>query len=556
MMQKARPQLSKVGAFLRTKQGIAIVVCSLILLLVSCYSATKASHTYATNSDAIVDVFMFGDGLQRNQIVLPGQHANTLKFPLFIFQGMIPFTFTTFMLVNIVLILATIGLWTLLLTKLFGRKYLPLILLAFAALVFSSTEFSINLAETTIRNVEFPLALWFVFIINDVLRQKKFTTVGKWAAIAGCVLYSILLSGDSLFIYATSVPILIVLGVYWLQTRRLTRPMIKAGAIVAAVSVGAFAIKLFLNVSGLVITSKSAFSPTVVDAAAFFPSIVTAGSQVLKMQGAYIFGETIGPKTLALFINFALLFISFGGLMLMLAKANKRYRGEKSLTDDNTFIYATVGLSFLLTLGVYIFSGQVVQQLPGGQFADMGQIRYIAFLPLLLLVGFVWVIKEYYSKHRWLMVLLLVMFVVQIISVAPQIRTTYAANIASQRPSPDYLRVQTAYLKQQDVHHVITGYWDGSPLRFWSNSEIKFAPIAGCKFPFDINTRIDWYIPEENTKSALLVDRTGPDAPFWNCDDATLVQIYGEPASKQTFDFTEIWVYNTDVRSSLPAYDR
>jgi hypothetical protein len=552
-MKSLQTKLTQIGAYLKTREGLLVLLCSLILVVASCYAAVQASHLYATNSDAVVDVYMFDDGLDRNQIIVPGQHANILKYPLFIAQGFFPYNLTTFIAVNGGLVVLCILLWALLLIKLFGRKYAPLILLATAALTISSTEFVINLAETTVRNIEFPLALWFIIIINNVLRQKAYTKYSRIAVILGCVLYTVMLAGDNLFIYAVSLPLLIILGGFWLQRRTLTKPMMQAIAIVIATTLGSFLLKTFMDAAGLIIASKASFSPTVVDSGLFFPSLITAGSQLLHLQGAYIFGKTIGPETATIFVNFILFLVGLLGLGLILVRLGKTYASKGKLTDNNLFIYATLALSFLFSLGVYVMTGQVVQQLANGTIVNMGQIRYLAFVPLLLLVGFVWIIKEYYSKHRWLMIGLLCLFIVEMITITPTIHRFYTKQVAALVPVIEQHDARAAYLQQEGVSDIITGYWEGSTLRFWSEDTIDFAPVNGCKYPFSINTRVDWYAPESG-KSALLVSRSGPDAQFWQCDDQTLMQIYGQPTSRKTVGDGEIWIYDTDVRSRLPVY--
>lgn len=229
-----------------------LILASVLLLTVTVYSSYNASNIYSTNSDAIVASYLFGHGFTLHQVTLPLEHSNILKIPLFYIQGHLPYHFTSFMLVNIGLVLLTIGAWAFLLIRLFGRKYEIPILLLLTSLMFTSLSFNLNIVYTTVRNIEYPIALWFIFIIDRLLKELKNSRRQLVLAVIGSLLFGLVLAGDSLFYYAILLPILLVIIWYWIQSTRFTTGMVRAIGLVIATVTGASVTKLIASSSGLI----------------------------------------------------------------------------------------------------------------------------------------------------------------------------------------------------------------------------------------------------------------------------------------------------------------
>ena len=113
--------------------------------------------------------------------------------------------------------------------------------------------------------------------------------------------------------------------------------------------------------------------------------------------------------------------------------------------------------------------------------------------------------------------------------------------------------------KDNGLNMLVTGYWYGASTRFWSDNKISFSMVANCNIPRPMfNNRSSWYKPDPAIhKSALVVSRTGPDASYWDCTDAELINIYGMPDKFITAPGTSnttLWVYNRDIRTSLKPF--
>lgn len=542
----------------RRAYNLLLVFATLLLLAVTILSSTIASNLYSANSDALATTYLFKGSPLHHQIVLSDRHSKILKFPLFYIQGHLPYNYASFTLVNVGLDLITIIAWGFLLIKLFGKKYEIPIILLLSLLVTSSSVFILQITSSTIRNIEFPIALWFIFIISDLLRGIKFTRIKLGAAVLCCILYTLVLAGDNYFEYVVSAPLIVAIAWYWVQSRKLSAQMTKALGLIVGLVIAASCVKTFLNFVGVFVIDKStSYVTTFVPFDSLGPSIATASKQLFQIHGAFIFGEPASVHSLPLFINLAILTVSIVGLILIIKKANRSYRKAESLTASNRFIYTTLAICFFTVLFVYILSGQVVQTLSNGRTVDQGLIRYLTFLPLISIFGFVWILKEYYSKHSQLMNLIIVVLIGGIAISFPSVYTNYRTATRPVEASQTNLGKITSILKEDKVHEALTGFWYGSALRFESQDAIVDIPITGCNRPHVVDIRKDWYKPQNNIKTALIVDHLGPDAGFWSCSDEQLIEIYGHPAKKQqavgAFTNTpiEIWTYNYDVRQKL-----
>jgi hypothetical protein len=130
----------------------------------------------------------------------------------------------------------------------------------------------------------------------------------------------------------------------------------------------------------------------------------------------------------------------------------------------------------------------------------------------------------------------------------------YAASYQNKPvPSKTSLNEIIGYLTQNKVDTVVTDFWYGPPLRFWSSDRINYAPQINCNQPLPFDSRKDWYIPQKDKKTALIIDRGGLNYGYWSCTDSDLIRIYGTPVSKaktpgvKSGETVSVWIYNYDV---------
>lgn len=547
----------------------AIVISSLIFLsAVSVYTALHANMFLVNNADDLIYPYLFKD-FALHDIVLPGHHANILKFPLFALQAALPYNFFTFSVVSVGLVVLTTVFWAGLLIKLFGKRYAAPICFMLASILLGSSSLNENILGTTIRNIEFPIALGFVILINNLLKTRPFTRKFLAWGLIVYILYILSIAGDSLLQYAFSLPIIALIILYWVQSRRFTVGMWHAMAAVIVANVLGLLVKEAIEVLSVVTLYKDAvFSTRILPIEGLAPSLSIAATQTLNLQGANVFSRALSPDNLFVFVNFVILAVGIVGILLSLLRIIRNFYGSKPITHENSFILGVLGLSFISILAIYILSGQVVKFLPGGEIINAGQARYITLVPFLSIVGVAFLLKRYYSKHRYLLIAISLAFIGVFIVASKGIR---AEQNSLDLPAANWrYSVEQAVetLEKNEVKLAITGYWYGSPASFRSNNQIEFASIAACNLPQPVfNNRRSWYLPTTPvSKSALLIDKSGPDSrTYWDCPDERILDIYGSPeqiiksvglgkAFSQEPGGLEIWIYNFDLRTKLAPY--
>jgi hypothetical protein len=534
---------------------IALSLSIILLLLTTVYAGLHASNMYSTDSNAVILTQQLSKTIHY-PIILPGPHATLLIIPLLYIQAHLPYHYTSFTLVNIGLVLITIIAWAFLLIKLFGRAYEIPILILLSSLIFTSVAFSLSIGYTTIRNIEYPIVLWFVMIVSQLLLRRRYSRRQLVLGAIGSVLFSITLAGDSFFNYAILLPLIAVMAWYWIQSREFTFNMGKALGLIAAVFIGSVLLKDILSVTGIIHFDYTFWGHNaIIPASSLAPSLTVALQQLLQLHGAFIFGQIVYYHNLAAFVNFGLLLASIVSLILILTKAGRSFRHKKGFTEDNNFVIVTMAISFFVTFFVYALSGYAITTL-NGQIVSDQNARYISFLPLISIIGLIWLLKNYYKDHLAFLVMLFLVLVAGIITGHTGVRTAYATGSQNLELAPTRSSINNIVniLNSNDVKEVQADYWYGPVLSFWTSNSILLAPEIGCSQTLQPSPQTTIQTTSQtSTKSALIIDRGGLNYSFWSCSDAQLTQIYGAPAKDVVIEgaapgtYVEIWIYNHDI---------
>jgi hypothetical protein len=531
---------------------MCLILAAGLLLTTSVYAGRHASDDYSTNSNAHMLTHLFS-GHTDYPVVLPGPHATLIIIPLVYIQGHLPYHYTSFTLVNIALVVATMFGWAFLMIKLFGRRYEIPILVILSSLIFTSVAFSYSLAYTTIRNIEYPLALWFVMIVASVLSGTRYSRKQFILAAIGSILFAIILAGDSLFNYAIVLPLLLVLAWYWVQSQAFTINLVKALGLVGGTLIGAALLKYALSAAGLITFDYTFATPTgLSDAARLAPSFSVALTETLNLHGAYIFAKEVGYHNIALFINFGLLLAGLAGFGLIISKANRSFRRQEGTIDEANFVAAVMAISFLVTFLVFVTSGFAIAFLPDGKIVSAENARYISLLPLLTVVSLVWILKNYYAKHIAFICVLCVVLVAGIVASRPVISSAYSSGTHKLEisASRDSINDMLGILQKSEVTQVSADYWYGHVLYFWSNHTINIQGPVSCDTSSMIVDADHPLFSRQKHNVAFIIDRGERNySAFWSCTDEQLATIYGAP--DETFEVTgagsnppvKIWIY-------------
>lgn len=522
-----------------------------LLLATTVYAGYQASNTYSTDSNAVILTQQFSKGISF-PVVLPGPHATLIIIPLIYLQGHLPYHYTSFTIVNIGLVLVTMVAWAFLLIKLFGRRYEIPILILLSSLIFTAVAFSLSIGYTTIRNIEYPIALWFVMIIAGLLKGLRYSRKQLALAAIGSILFSIVLAGDSFFNYAIILPLLVVIAWYWVQSREFTMSMVKAIVLMAAVFVGADALKLVLSKAGIIHFDYSFWGPNVIlSTDKVWQSVGVALQQLLQLHGAYIFGQVVNYHNVATFFNFGLVLASIVGLGFILRNANRSYRNKEGLTSNNDFVFAVMAVSYFVAFIIYALSGYAIATLPSGQIVSDQNARYISIMPFISVIALVWLLKNYYKRHIAFIAIICAVLVVGIATSHSAVSAAYSQRTDQLELAPSRTSINNliGILKNNDVTEVSADYWYGPIIRFWSNSTIGLAQQVGCSPPV-LSTNANEFIHQKGINTALVIDRGGLNYDFWTCTDPQLLQFYGTPTKEFQVQgaapntLTEIWIYD------------
>ncbi len=156
---------------LKTTPVILAVIGCLLLLTTTLYGAKQANYAESNNSDNLVLPYLF-KSFKRHDIVLASQHSNILNFPLYVVQALLPYNYLTLSLVNIGLVCITVFVWAYLLVRIFGKKYIALICIVLSAFLLTSYMLQSQILGNTARNIEYPIGLGFLLLINQILKKR------------------------------------------------------------------------------------------------------------------------------------------------------------------------------------------------------------------------------------------------------------------------------------------------------------------------------------------------------------------------------------------------
>lgn len=547
------------------KMQAAFTLLSLFLLVVvSVYGAIQSGPASATNSDAIINTYLAQDGiLEPHQIRLLPNHTNALKVPALWLQAQLPYNYATFIVGNAVLIISTCLLWCIVLARIFGKRSLGISALGITFFLFLSPLLQFNLAYTTVRNIEFPLTLYFIAVFFEFLVAQSTSRRLLLETGLSAILFSLVVASDKYFLYVIAPILFIVALIYvaihsWHQSKLQYQMAIKVALVPATALAALSLIKIFEILGLFVYDTLSGAKIAIVQKDMLYPSIRIATEQLLNMTGADIFGQRISLSFIGALGSLLVVMTSTLGLLLSLwhhACATLRSTRETNAQDLFMIGISIISCSVFI---VYIISGQVVVTLPDGSISNAGQERYLAMLPFLMVIGLVWMYQNILKTANSKIILIIIMIFSMIFGSQYAYTQYRSRNTISEAWKTSFNSV-IQKLDEEQVTVVATGHWYGATLRFWSGGNISPVVIQNCNQQVSFLVRDEWYVPEPYGKSAILVDKTGIDSQYLSCPNHRLESIFGAPYKRALAIGTdgksnvELLFFNYDIRNKLRA---
>jgi len=482
---------------------------------------------------------------------------------------------------NIGLIILTIAGWSTLVWRTLGKRVAAISGLALSAFLFASPSLATGLLGNTIRNIEYPIFLGYVASVACLLHTQKLWSSRKLTVTIACfaILMAFVMAGDGLMLFLTVLSVLATIIWQKLRWRSLPSswkpPLMYIGLTVLGYAV----IKYLAQKVGIVsYYNDVAFQPRVISYDHLGISISETIKQLIEMHGATVFGlNPIGRVHLLYFLNALLLICGIWGTLWILnnkehSNPRQAHATQLHFKPIQYTLLTCLSFSFIVILALYVIADQVVQNGPHGTPIPAGQARYLTLLPFLSSLGLaVWLSRFRLISYRYITALACVIVMGFLAS------GRYLAILHSNAGyGENYYRSTTARIAQtaeaNDIHTLVTGYWYGATVRFWSQNRIQYANVMDCNLPGPtFNMRWSWYKPSSSVKrSALIVDRTGNDAGSWKCSNQDLIRIYGQPEKvisipispdpvgepvKTELGQVQMWIYGYDLRQkiSLPT---
>lgn len=547
-------------AYMRDKraQRFWLVVTLIVLLLSSAYGSYLASKQLLTNADAIVNVYLASGPVGGNHhIFVQNQHTLLFKFPLFWLQSHLAYNDHSFYIANALMSVLTALGWCVLLGIALGRRYIGLIALFLSSIFLASPLFNFDLTYTTVRNIEFVIALGFILALGKYIFAKRPSR--RLLISLGLIglLYSFVLASDSYFLAVYSLALLLVFA---LMVNEKNKARIgKALLIMVSTVVLSVLIKALIGALGwLTITTNNDIPLTVVQWELLLPSIWQTIHQVIQLQGADIFNMTLHSPTIYLFANFILFFCSVGGFYWYIKDLRKGT--TKAGLNYEAYVVVSILGTAVFTILIYILSDRVFQHDGTHIIASQGE-RYLTGVILANSLGFVLFWKKLHA-HRISIYKKLptysvgLLLGISLLSATTQLGSAHTEALAKSTPSMNDYTTLAKVLHANDVRVVVGSHWYGSTVKFWSDqlfpgTHLKFAVVDSCNVAADFLTRSDWYVASPvATRSALVLNPS-------DCNTGEARQIYGPPTytlpahSSENPSSEELLIYNYDIRTKI-----
>ena len=465
------------------------------------------------------------------------QHTNLMKLPFLWAQAtFLPYNKTSLIAMNVLLTGGAVFGWSFVIHKIYKRPLMTAsVNLLLAGVLLAAPDFSGNLIESSIRNIEYPIAFAYLYIVWRVLKDFSWK---KWV-LAGSVL-SILVASDLFFLYTIPVACVVVLSLQWIRKHITTKVFWIGVASSASGAVGGLIILKILSLLGVLnlVSVSRYFLPYDL----LWGQVQNAIHQAFVVFGADFFGLYIKPQGIARALLGAILIASC-------FTAYKAMRQNTTEPQSSSFISMTLGVLFAITILVYILSG----------FATSGQgnIRYITSLPFIA----VFFVAYGLRKHEFLLLGVALVVVCAGIVCTPALkrRIAYDKWLSDTWITLDYKIVDSLNKNHVNLAYGTLGY--SSTTWFNSNRTITVGNIRPCNIKNPLLATSVWYENKQPTKpSALIVDRL--PAPEWewetwaNCSDQKIEQIYGKPTKRELIGYQqgkplEVWYFNYDISSRM-----
>ena len=519
-----------------------------VLLTTTYLWALRGAHLQSTNSDQIVNPYLFEDMRTFKSALFPVDHTFLIKWPIFLLIRAAMFSGLSYTFWTVVFCLTTVGCLGLLLNRIEERKLvagtlligLSSVLLFVPPQPYSGGLLPVNMAMITTRNIEYIVFIVVVWLFIGVKRLRS------WRFSGAVLLLGLLAASDKLFLMASLGGSSLMLVVYslvkgWRLVSRAARWFI--GSVMAWLVM--FGILQMLRVFGVTIAATSSTGPYQFVASlkavslGIFYGITGIGTNfganpafdapTISQMSRVALGRMGSLEGLGYLLNLLILCAAVSACGLLLHKSIRASRNEEA----TLFSHADRLAVALVCVGVALFGSFIVTN--HYYFVDA---RYLA---IFLFAGFI-AIATYGRRVEFKKPLLLGISAAMILGIGLKtihLPTEYrqfdkglqATNLRNQKIADA--------IAAHKVDYLVGDYWRVLPVkRMTPGGEQRVTPLGSCMQPNAMLSSRSW---EPNLSSARFGYVASLDHSLTNFNNCTLPQIterYGAPSSSVVIDGT------------------
>jgi len=525
-------------------QGTTLQVIGwLLLAAVSVYIGVQASIAQQVVSDQFISTFIFRDVLNGAPMIST-DHTNIIKLlPLWI-QGNFGYSLATYIALNVAFIFGSLVLWLYLIGKIFGSKVRTIATFTFAAVLFASTSFAINITMTTLRHIEYPLGLLFIMLLAGLLLNRIKLNAAKLILIAA--LLAVLILNDKYFLYTLVPASVIAIVIFSLNQDKKRRTFYTLATVLVGTFIGLVLPKL-LDRTGLIsIVTGYVQMNTIVSFEALQSALWLTAKKSLDLFGGLIFGQQLRLRNASIFILFFIPIVSAAGIFIM----SKVYATAKKSTEY--FVHIALTAWLVLAYSVYILSGST----------NDGNDRYLTLIVFIGITYFswvVWLIAKTDKKRSWVIATVCLIMLISIPLSYPRVHPAYKGakefSLAQTQAAKD-----TAEALEKNGVKLLAAPFGYYALKFYSpNDELTVVGVDDCYLPNSWTNNSSWIFDKEYNKSAYIYeDQQYAPTQQKFCSESDLVKIFGQPESILNTPSiyalgkkTRIYIYNYDIRTKF-----
>lgn len=511
-----------------------------VLLATSVFWSLLAARLHQSNADQLVNPYMFESGNAFRGALLPGQHSQLLKWPLFMMVQMFDYTNASFIAMTVIITLLTVGLFAALLyyierrPLMFGTLCLALasVLLLVPANPYSGALLPVNMAMLTTRNIEYIIFLAGMALLARAIHIK---TLSFWA---GASLLAILVSSDRLFLAISTGGALLALLTYTLSRKwKLARSSViwligsfigAAGAFIISWAVSHSNLLHIVNSSnlgpyGLYIHARSLALAAIYGTAGLLtnfganPAFDAVTLRAIPNRGL---AHLLSEGGIGYIVNALLLIYGLKLCWQIVGSSLTPARSKEPGIDNPLRLSIMLIWSSIAAIGLFVATNHYYAV----------DSRYLSLITFTIFVA----AATYLRRKSWpaenIVLIGLGLIIITLLSTVLTLHISQDQRQAfSSTEARDALVAQA--LDRRPVDVLVGDYWRVFPTKQLANGKLKVLPLENCTMARQVLSSTDWQ-PDLRSHSfayLLSIDKGLTDFPA--CSLEQITSKYGRPNS-------------------------